>query len=73
MVGIPAKTSQKKFYSLHMDVTCAICSWVIPRLDQIFGKVPARPSRISIKICINVAHGPKLTFQKYFGLTLYTS
>jgi len=42
-------------------------------IDQIFGKVPARPLSILMKICVNVAHGAKLTFLKYFGPTLYNS
>jgi len=35
--------------------------------------LPARPSQILMKICIDILHGPKLTFLKYFGPTLYTS
>jgi len=34
---------------------------------------PARPSRILMKICINVTHGLKLTSLKYFDPTPYTS
>jgi len=37
----------------------------------IFRKFPARPSEILMKICIDIVHGPKLSFLKYFGPTLH--